>query len=162
VAADYVSAITGLASMVASALAQKHAKAQEKADTRADTAYDIAMENAASLGAPGARYMQQAHDARVHNQRLDRIPIDYGRGLELIGRSAAGALGGSSSGNDGAGRTPDVNAALSQSVPNSQLDYTLQLPKSNGPLYPTGASPHVAPVPQLVAPNWDELDPEQW
>jgi hypothetical protein len=146
--------------MVASAMAAKKAKAQKRADTRADTSYDIAMENAASLGAPGAQYMQQAHDAIVANKRLDRIPIKYGKGLELLGRSVASF--GDSDGNDGAGRTPEMDAALSQPDPESQLDYTLRLPQTNGPIYPSGASPHVAHVPDLVAPNWKELDPEQW
>lgn len=160
--ADYVSAITGLASMVASAIAQKHKIKQEKQDNRQDTAYDIAMENAASLGAPGAHYQMQAHDALTHNHRLDRIPIEYGKGLELLGKSLPG-LGGSS-GNDGAGRTPAVNDALSRDAPQSKLDYTLQLPETNSPIYPQGSSPSVtgqvgAPeLDEFRAPNWKELE----
>lgn len=160
--ADYVSALTGLAAMVAETIAQKHAKAQQKKDTRQDTAYDIGMENAASLGAPGARYQMQAHDALTHNHRLDRIPIDYGKALGLLAHSVP-KLGGDS-GNDGAGRTPEVNSLLSRPDLPSQLDTTLQMPQGNSPLYPQGSSPSVtgqvgAPeLSEFRAPNWKELE----
>lgn len=155
-AADYASAIIGLAGMVAQALAHKKAIKQEKQDTRRDTSYDIAMENAASLGAPGARYQQQAHDALTHNSRLNRIPVDYGASLGMLGHSLAGAFDGSGS---------DADAALAKPLPNAQLDYTLQLPgktPAQNPIYPGGSSPSVtgtvgAPQIDLRAPNWNAL-----
>lgn len=164
--ADYVSALTGLASMVAQAVAHKHKIKQEKADTRADTAYDIAMENAMSLGSPSARYMSQAHDALTHNHRLDREPINYGQGLSLLGRSLPNLGGGS--GNDGAGHTPEVNAALSRELPSSQLDYTLNMPKAGAPIYPGGSHPSVtgqvgAPeLSEFRAPDWNALKLDDW
>ena len=147
--ADYASAIMGLASMAASALAHKHKIKQEKQDTRADTAYDIQMENAAALGGPGARYMQQAHDALTHNKRLDREPVDYGQGLQLLRHSLPGV------GNDllGGSKSPDASA---KPVPDTQLDYTLKLPESNGPLYPSGVHP-LGVNTTLDAPDWSKL-----
>lgn len=161
-AADYASAIIGLAGMVAQALAHKKAIKQERQDTRRDTSYDIAMENAASLGAPGARYQQQAHDALTHNSRLNRIPVDYGASLGMLGHSLAGAFDGSSSGDA-------ANGALSKPLPNAQLDYTLTPPDVGHPIYPGGSSPSVtgqvgAPEIDLRAPNWNalKLDEEQY
>lgn len=161
-AADYVSGLIGLASMVAQALAHKKKIQQEKSDTKADARYDIAMQNAAALGAPGASYTAQAHNALVHNHRLDREPVDYGKALGLLGHSIP-SLGGSSSGNGGAGQTPAVSSALSAPLPNSQLDYTPQLPAADKPIYDYGGASSDAmgaPLyqPQLTAPDWKSLN----
>jgi hypothetical protein len=163
--ADYVGALVGLGSMVASALAHKKKIKQEREDTARDTKFDIAMAHAAELGAPGARSWQMAHDAKVHNQRLGREPVDYGQSLSMLGRSLPS--GGSSAPEPNAenraaiGALPLPSAQEFNLVPDS-----LQLPKQSSPLYPGGSSPSAtgtvrgavdAPETGLSAPDWNQI-----
>lgn len=160
--ADYASALVSLAGMAAQALAHKKAIKQQKRDTTSDMQYDIGMEEAAARGYRPARYMQQAHDAAIHNSRLDRIPVDYGQALSGLGRSLAGGSGNDVSG----GQDLAAQRAAAQGLPTPQstdlLPNGLELPSSSGPMYPGGSSPSAsgqvgAPGIDLRAPDWGSL-----
>jgi len=166
--ADYITPIIGLASMAAAALADKKKKQQEKGDNLADTAYNIKMQEAEKLGAPGAQYLQEAHNALVSNHRIDRTPVDYGQGLGLIGKGLAGNMPSPGGGNGGA---EQLNSNPIYNAPGTVPDlYTgsLNYPQATGNNYQLGgnlqlpsSSPSVADVggaaPQLSAPDWGSL-----
>jgi len=169
--ADYITPIIGLASMAAAAIADKRKKQQEKGDNLADTAYNIKMQEAERLGAPGAQYLQEAHNTLVSNHRIDRTPVDYGQGLGLIGKGIAGNADGigklfgssnaSTLANDpiynAPGTVPDLYTGslnYPQATGNSyQLGGDLQLPSSAPSVADVGGA-----APQLSAPDWGSLN----
>lgn len=158
--ADYITPLIGLASMAAAAIADKKKKQQEKGDNLADTAYNIKMQEAEKLGAPGAQYLQEAHNALTSNHRIDRTPVNYGQGLGLIGKGIAGNADGigkmfGSSNASTLANDPIYNA------PNTVPDLysgQLSLPAATGNDYQLGGDLQLPAASSANMPDWGSLN----
>lgn len=173
--ADYITPLVGVAATAAAILADKKKKEQLKADNLQDTAYNIKMQEAEKLGAPGAQYLQEAHNALVGNQRIDRTGVDYGQALGLLGKGIAGnadSIGKGISGLFGDSASDVLNNDPLYNAPGTVPDLytgTLNYPAATGNSYQLGgdlqlpsSKPSVASVggdaPQLTAPDWGALN----
>jgi hypothetical protein len=154
--ADYITPIIALAGMAASALADKKKKTQEKSDNRADTAYNIRMQEAESLGAPGAQFEQEAHNANVANSRIDRTPVNYGQSLSLLGKGIGNNFVPSTA-NGGAGDEVLGGNGI-YNAPNTVPDLytgTLNMPQPTGNDYQLGGDLQLPAA--SVQPDWGKL-----